>query len=143
MTQKNEYQRIAILGVGLLGGSVALALRRRLPGVHVVGFSRRPSTRQRAIELGVIDSDASSVSAACEHCDAVVVAAPVDKIAEMANLASQSAPADCLITDVGSTKETIANAVTHPNFVAAHPIAGSEKTGAETLRKICSMAKWS
>ncbi|MGB7347532.1 MAG: prephenate dehydrogenase/arogenate dehydrogenase family protein [Pirellulaceae bacterium] len=134
MTQPNEIQRIAILGVGLLGGSVALSLRRRLPNIEIIGFSRSEAKRQRTIELGVIDSAADSVPAACDGCDVVVVAAPVDRIAEMATIAAASAPKNCLITDVGSTKETIVAAVSLPNFVAAHPIAGSEKTGAENAK---------
>lgn len=123
--------RVAILGVGLLGGSVALSLRRQLPDVQIVGFSRSEAKRQQAVDLGVVDFAAQSVEAASEGCDAVVVAAPVDKIACIAKQAAGAAGENALITDVGSTKASIVSAVANRNFVAAHPIAGSEKTGME------------
>lgn len=124
-------RRVAILGVGLLGGSVALAIRRRAADVQIVGYARRNETRQLAIDLGVIDVAAESIESACFDCDIIVAAAPVDKIAAMVNTAAKAGRDDCLITDVGSTKATIVAEITHRNFVAAHPIAGSEKTGVE------------
>ena len=128
-------QRVAILGVGLLGGSVAMALRRR--GVHVVGYSRRESSCRAAIEAGAIDEGFTEIEPACRGSDVVVVASPVDKIVELALAADQVLGEDALITDVGSTKARIVAeiAVQSPSlarkFVAAHPIAGSEKTGVE------------
>ena len=71
-------QRVAILGVGLIGGSVAMALRRR--GVHVVGYSRRESSCRAAIEAGAIDEGFTEIEPACRGSDVVVVASPVDKI---------------------------------------------------------------
>ncbi|QDT09195.1 prephenate dehydrogenase [Planctomycetes bacterium K23_9] len=131
MTPPFLPKRVAILGVGLLGGSLALSLRRKLPQTQFVGYSRSEAKRRLAIDLGVIDVAAPSIEEASDHSDVIVVAAPVDKIAEVANLAAAAAPPDCLITDVGSTKATIVDAISLPNFVAAHPIAGSEKTGAQ------------
>jgi prephenate dehydrogenase len=86
-----------------------------------------------------VDEIAMSVPQVCQDCDVVVVAAPVDRIAELVVEAAASSPPGCLITDVGSTKAGIVAAVsTHPiaseKFVAAHPIAGSEKTGPEHAR---------
>ncbi len=126
---EDDFRRVAILGVGLLGGSVALALKQRLNDVEIVGLSRSEAKRQLAIQCGAVDVAVDNIAAACEGADVVVVAAPVDRIASMANEAYASAPDGCLITDVGSTKATITDRVPHKNFVAAHPIAGSEKTG--------------
>lgn len=129
-------ERIAILGVGLLGGSVAKAVRRRVPHVRVVGWSRSPSTLDAARASGVIDESAGSPEEACRDCDVVIVASPVDRIAALARTALDTVPATCLVTDVGSTKATIVSGVrSHARaaaqFVAAHPIAGREKAGVE------------
>ena len=126
--------RIAILGVGLLGGSVAKAIRRAHPNVTVVGWSRTLATTAEALELRVIDEVADSSAEACRDCDVIIVAAPVDRIAELSRIALDAGPEACLVTDVGSTKATIVESVSsHPraaeNFVAAHPIAGREKAG--------------
>lgn len=129
-------RRVAILGVGLLGGSVALALRRARPGVEIVGMTRSAGTARRATEGGVIDRAVEGVEAACSGCDVVVVATPVDRIAEIAIWAAHASPSGCLVTDVGSTKRGIVEAVSgdeaaDAKFVAAHPIAGGEKGGVE------------
>ncbi len=128
--------RIAILGVGLLGGSVAKAIRRVRPDVTVVGWSRTLATTEQALRLGVIDEIAGSSAEACRDCDVTIVAAPVDRIAELSRIALDSVPENSLVTDVGSTKSTIVESVSsHPraaeNFVAAHPIAGREKAGVQ------------
>lgn len=127
-------RRVAIVGVGLLGGSVALALRRVRPAVQIVGVTRSPETARVATERGVIDRSVEGVEAACSGCDVVVVATPVDRIASLAISAAHAAPRGCLVTDVGSTKRRIVEAVAGDDaadakFVAAHPIAGGEKGG--------------
>lgn len=129
-------RRVAILGVGLLGGSVGLALRRRFPNLDVIGTSRDAARRDAAVRRGAVGRSCESISAACADCDVVVVASPVDRVAAMAIQAAAASPDHCLITDVGSTKAGIVQAVSqHPlasaKFVAAHPIAGSEKSGVE------------
>lgn len=129
-------RRVAILGVGLLGGSVGLALRRRIPGVEVVGTSRDAGRRELAVRCGAVDIAVESIEQACRDSDAIVVASPVDRIAAMVIRAAAVSPPDCLITDVGSTKATIVDAVSgdpaaSAKFLAAHPIAGSEKTGVQ------------
>ncbi|MCA9138211.1 MAG: prephenate dehydrogenase/arogenate dehydrogenase family protein, partial [Planctomycetales bacterium] len=95
------------------------------------------SSCRAAVDAGAIDEGFTDVAAACHESDVVVVAAPVDKIAELAILANQSLDQNALITDVGSTKGKIVDEIaascasTAKKFVAAHPIAGSEKTGVE------------
>lgn len=125
--------RVSILGVGLLGGSVGMSLRRS--GIHVTGFSRRQLSCQAAIDAGAIDEGFTDIATACRGSDVIVIASPVDKIAELACQASESAGSKTLITDVGSTKARIVSEIeslslpVSQKFVAAHPIAGSEKTG--------------
>jgi prephenate dehydrogenase len=115
---------------------VGLALRRRVPAVQIVGTSRSAQRRELAVSRGAVDIALESVQQACADCDVVVVASPVDRIASMVLRAADATPPDCLITDVGSTKATIVQAVEKEptaaaKFLAAHPIAGSEKTGVQ------------
>jgi prephenate dehydrogenase len=129
-------RRVAVLGVGLLGGSVAKAIRRVRPQTMFVGFARNQEKCEQLKASGVVDVAVSSIEEASGDCDAIVVAAPVDQIARMVIEAATRSPASCLITDVGSTKRGIVEAVSSNStalmkFIAAHPIAGSEKTGAQ------------
>ncbi len=111
-----------------------MSLRRC--GIHVTGYNRRLESCRTAIDAGAIDEGFTDVGRACRDCDVVVVAAPVDKIAELAALAAEHCGPETLITDVGSTKSKIVEELNDrfpdvlDRFVAAHPIAGSEKTGA-------------
>lgn len=136
-TAENEWLRqVTILGVGLLGGSVALSIKRALPHTRLVGLARSTEKHRFLKSSGIVDETADTISEACEHSDAVVVASPVDRIAEMVIAAAESSPSDCLITDVGSTKRQIVASVGESSlasrkFIAAHPIAGSEKSGPE------------
>lgn len=127
-------QRVAILGVGLLGGSVALALRRRGGEVTIVGTARRQSKCDQLMRAGIVDSATTSLERACAEADVIVAAGPVDTIAATVIEAARCSADDALLTDVGSTKAQIAAAVgaapsAARKFVPAHPIAGSEKTG--------------
>lgn len=112
-----------------------MALRRS--GIHVVGYSRRQSSCQSAIDAGAVDEGFTDLDAACRGSDVVVVASPVDKIAELAARADGVLERHAVITDVGSTKAKIINELSAlspsaaEKFVAAHPIAGSEKTGVQ------------
>ncbi|TWU34401.1 prephenate dehydrogenase [Novipirellula artificiosorum] len=129
-------RRIAIVGVGLLGASVAKSVRATIKDLHVTGVVRDPGKRESLLLNHVIDSGTDSIETASRDADVVVVATPVNHIADFSLRASAASPADCLITDVGSTKQGIVDAVAKDHdaiqkFVAAHPIAGSEKTGAD------------
>ncbi len=132
-------RRIAIVGVGLLGGSVGLAIQRAWPDVTVVGVSRRESVLQQACEMGAITEGGSDLREACRDADVVVIAVPVDQIAELVLEVSQLCASETLITDVGSTKVGIVHRVLQdPDaaqcFVGAHPIAGGEKAGVGNAR---------
>jgi prephenate dehydrogenase len=132
------FQRAAILGVGLIGGSVAAALRERRIARHVVGLDPRDAAT--ALQLGLIDSVAPSLHDAVKGADLVVLAAPIAGNAALlrglGELPAGTIAADVAITDVSSTKSSIVAAAREslgallPRFVAAHPIAGSERSGA-------------
>jgi prephenate dehydrogenase len=125
--------RIAIVGVGLIGGSIGLAARERL-GAEVVGWSRSAATRARAVELGALDRAARTLAAAVADAEAVFVCAPVGVLPDVLREALAGAPDDCVVTDVGSTKRSVVEAISDPRFVGGHPLAGAETAGVEHAR---------
>jgi prephenate dehydrogenase len=125
--------RIAIVGVGLIGGSIGLAARERL-GAEVHGWSRRAATLERARALGALDVAAPSLEQAVAEAEAVFVCAPVGVLPATIAAALAAAPTDCVVTDVGSTKRSVVAAVEDPRFVGGHPLAGAETAGVEHAR---------
>jgi prephenate dehydrogenase len=132
-----KFQRLALIGCGLMGGSFALALRQAGLVQHITGFSASEKTRQRALELKVIDQACNSVAEAVQGADLVLLAVPVGAMqSSFAAMRSALAP-QALLMDVGSTKcDVIAAAQTHLGerlscLVPAHPIAGKEVAGIE------------
>lgn len=128
-------QCLAIIGVGLIGGSIGLAARRSGLYAPILGVDADAAALDKAITRGCIDA-ADELPSAAKRAQIVVVATPVDQIAQHVRLAA--ACGDALITDTGSTKARILDAVIRagdpPQFVPAHPLAGSEKRGAEHAR---------
>jgi prephenate dehydrogenase len=125
---------VAVLGVGLIGGSIGLATRRRA-GARVCGYDPDERVRGRALELGVVDRMASDVAGAVEDADVVFVAVPVGALAQTVRLALQSARADAVVTDVGSTKRVLAEAGSDERLIGGHPLAGAETAGVEQARE--------
>ncbi len=126
--------RVAVLGVGLIGGSIGLAARGRADA-EVCGYDPDERVRARALELGAIDSQAADVPTAVAGAGVVFVAAPVGALAEAVRLALASAAPDCVVSDVGSTKRVLADAGADERFVGGHPLAGAETAGVEHARE--------
>ena len=126
--------RVAILGVGLIGGSIGLAARGRA-GAEVCGYDPDAAVRAKALELGAIDMQAPDVAAAVASADVVFVAAPVGALGESVRIALAAAGPDCVVSDVGSTKRVLANAAADERFVGGHPLAGAETAGVENARE--------
>jgi prephenate dehydrogenase len=132
-----KFQRLALIGCGLMGGSFALALRQAGLVQHITGFSASEKTRQRALELKVIDQACNSVAEAVQGADLVLLAVPVGAMHSSFAALRESLAPQALLMDVGSTKcDVIAAAKTHLGerlscFVPAHPIAGKEVAGIE------------
>ena len=124
-------RRVAIVGVGLLGGSVALSLKRLPSAPSTIGWARSSATADRLRSWDGLDQVTTDLNAAVDAADVVVVATPVSMIAKWIEQIAAIVPPTTLITDVGSTKATIVAQCRQPNFVAAHPIAGSEQSGFE------------
>jgi prephenate dehydrogenase len=124
---------VAVLGVGLIGGSIGLAARQRA-GARVSGFDPDERVRARALAHGAIDVAAGSVAEAVDGAEVVFVAAPVGVLAETVREALDCAAADCVVSDVGSTKLALADASADERFVGGHPLAGAETAGVEHAR---------
>ena len=128
---------LTIIGVGLIGGSVAKALRCENAVGHVTGFGRRESTLQRAQALGVIDSWSLDLDAAVERAEVVILASPVNSIASIFHELKPCLGEATIVTDAGSVKGSIVDAAVRGlgdkivNFVPGHPIAGKEKSGVD------------
>lgn len=135
--------KIAVLGVGLIGGSIGLAARGRLE-CEVVGFDPTPATVGRAVESGAVDHGATSIQEACEDADVVFCAAPVAGLTELATVALAACGPDTVVTDVGSTKCDIVAALgSDERFIGGHPLAGAETSGVENARAdLFEGARW-
>jgi len=125
--------RIAVVGVGLIGGSIALAARERLDAT-VSGYDRSPFALEHAVARGALDRACLTVAEAVADAQAVFVAVPVGGLPEVVGEALAAAPQDCVVTDVGSTKRGVVAAHDDPRFVGGHPLAGAENAGVEHAR---------
>ena len=138
MSAPPMFQRVAILGLGLLGGSLALALKERGIAKRVVGSGRRPEPMQRALAAGLVD-EIGSPSQAVSGADLVVLACPVGAMAELvAGIKDDLAPGT-IVTDVGSVKLPLTELLPGllppgVHFVGAHPMAGSHEKGNDHAR---------
>src|SRR5262245_61778281 len=133
------FEQVTVIGVGLIGGSVGMAVRARKLAARVVGVGRDPKTLARAVELGAIDSFSTDVADGVKDADLVVVCTPVDRIAPTILDAAKHVRPGTIFTDAGSTKKNVTDAIEGAlppdvHFVAAHPLAGSEKAGVEHAR---------
>ncbi|MEK6771889.1 MAG: prephenate dehydrogenase/arogenate dehydrogenase family protein [Pseudomonadota bacterium] len=127
--------RLAIIGVGLIGGSLARALKEVDAVREIVGFGRSVGNLQLAIELGVIDRAAVNAADAVRDAELVVIAVPVGNSGEILRLMAPALAPDTIVTDVGSVKGSVIAAARRalgdrfPNFVPGHPLAGTEQSG--------------
>lgn len=134
------FHKVVIIGVGLIGGSLALDLRRAGVVGEFVGVGRSPENLQRALQLGVIDRATSDAAAAVEGADLVVLATPVGQMAAVLRLIVPHLSPAAIVTDAGSTKRDVAEILTQflpdslERCVPAHPIAGSDLSGAAAAR---------
>ncbi len=135
--------KVAVLGVGLIGGSIGLAARRRLQA-EIRGYDPDPATLAAASGVGAIDHGADSVAEACEGAELVFCAAPVGGLPDLAREALQASGDDCAVTDVGSTKRQIVAALgSDERFIGGHPLAGAETSGVGNAREdLFSGARW-
>jgi prephenate dehydrogenase len=139
-----RWEQAAIVGVGLIGGSIGLALRRAGAARQIIGVGRSAANLQRAIACGAIDQLVLESAGELPEVDLVIVCTPVDHVAKHVAWWARSAAQGALVTDAGSTKARIVSEVDaqlqkenprQARFIGSHPLAGSEKTGVEHSRE--------
>lgn len=129
--------RLTIIGVGLIGGSLARALRKAGVVNEIVGCGRNEGALRRAVEIGVIDRYTLDMAQAVRGADMIVIAVPVGSMGEVFRIIVPVLDNQAVITDVGSTKGSVVEAALNAcgtvpiNFVPGHPIAGTERSGVE------------
>lgn len=127
--------RLTIIGIGLIGGSLARALRYNGYVREVIGYGRSVGSLQQAVELGVIDRAEVSLPDAVRAADMIVLAVPVGNMAEILETLGPVLPDDAVVTDVGSVKGSVISAARNAlgsrfvHFVPGHPLAGTEQSG--------------
>ena len=132
-------KKVAIIGVGLIGGSLGLALKKRTLAEEVIGIGHRQESLDKALRVGAVDRITLKLEEGVEEADLAVIATPVGLIPGMVRRISPALPPGAMITDVGSTKGNIVREIDGIipegiSFVGGHPLAGSEKRGVEEAR---------
>ena len=128
-----SFERIAIIGLGLLGGSIGLAVRDHLPGVTTTGYDADPTARTRAAARQLVDQVCDNSADAVRAADLVVLCVPVGAMGAAAAEFADALPAGAIISDVGSSKQSVATALAaalpRHAVIPAHPVAGTERSG--------------
>ena len=143
-----HFQRLALIGCGLMGGSFALALRQQGLVDHITGYSASAASREKALSLGIVDSVSPSVTQAVQGADLVLLAVPVSATQDCLAAMRDALAANALVMDVGSTKSDVVDAARQalgdrlPCFVPAHPIAGKEVAGIEHAEAELYQNRW-
>jgi len=128
-----SFSRVAIIGLGLLGGSTGLAVREMLPGMATSGWDADPATRQRAAERGLVERVCETAAEAVEGADLVILCVPVGAMGEAARAILPGLAEGVTVSDVGSSKQTVARVLAEAlpgvAVIPAHPVAGTERSG--------------
>ena len=132
---KPPFARVALIGLGLIGSSIARAVRETMADVHITGFDTDTGVRERARALGFADAITDSAAAAVAEADLVILCVPVGSMAAAASALADALPAGAVVSDVGSSKASVAavlrEALPNATIVPAHPVAGTENSGPE------------
>ena len=138
-----RWDTVALIGVGLIGGSIGLALRDRGAAKQIVGIGRSASTLRRARRVGAVTATTTNLATGVRDAELVIVCTPVETVVRFVLEAAEHAPPGSLFTDVASTKAAIVAELDRRRdrlasrkirFVGSHPLAGSEKTGPQNAR---------
>ncbi|MFH1191751.1 MAG: prephenate dehydrogenase [Candidatus Omnitrophota bacterium] len=129
------FNKVVIIGTGLIGGSLGLALKKQRLADQVIGLSRHQKNARLAKKVGAIDRIGLSLEVVSDA-DLVILATPVNTIIDLALRIEKKIKKDCIVIDVGSTKELIVSKLSalFPNFLGCHPLGGSEKRGIVNLQ---------
>ena len=140
------FKRIAIIGLGLLGGSIGLAVRANIPGAVTSGYDHDPATRQRARERGLADTICETAADAVREADLVIFCVPPGAMADAAREIAGALPKHALVSDVGSSKVAVAKALGEAlpghAIIPAHPVAGTENSGPDAGFAALFQGRW-
>lgn len=140
------FRHVAIIGLGLLGGSIGLAVQQFLPGVLTSGFDLDPQTRQRARERGLVGTVSDTATAAVAGADLVIFCVPVGAMGAAAAAVAGALEPGTLVSDVGSSKQTVvrelSQALPDVAVIPAHPVAGTEHSGADAGFASLFVKRW-
>jgi cyclohexadieny/prephenate dehydrogenase len=127
------FEKVSVIGLGLLGGSIGLAVRQFLPGTATTGYDLDSATRKRAAERGLVDTVCETAAEAVADADLVIFCVPPGAMGAAAREIAGAVPKDAVISDVGSCKQSVAEALSAalPDMavIPAHPVAGTENSG--------------
>lgn len=141
-----SISRVAIIGLGLLGGSIGLAAKARAPGIITTGWDRDPSVRERAAARGLVGTVYGTPEAAVAEADLVILCVPVGAMGEAARAIAPGLAPHAIVSDVGSSKaavaEALAAALPNATVIPAHPVAGTEQSGPEAGFATLFAGRW-
>jgi cyclohexadieny/prephenate dehydrogenase len=142
----STFERVAIIGLGLIGGSIGLAVREYLPHVRTAGYDGDPAVRARAEERMLADHVCDSAAEAVGDADLVILCVPVGAMGEVARAIAPALRDGAVVSDVGSSKQTILDALQsalpgHP-IIPAHPVAGTEHSGPDAGFAALFQQRW-
>ena len=132
-----QFQKLTLIGVGLLGGSIGLAAKQRGVADRVCGLVRREESIAECLTAGAVDEATLEITEAVADADLVILCTPVGRMGELAAAMKPHLAADAIVTDVGSVKASVAAAMEPvlSRFVGSHPLCGSEKSGVAFARE--------
>jgi cyclohexadieny/prephenate dehydrogenase len=140
------FRRVAIIGLGLLGGSIGLAVKAQLPGVTTTGYDQDPATRARAKERGLTDRVCDTAADAVREADLVIFCVPPGAMGQAAREVAGALPKGALVSDVGSSKVALAKALREAlpghAIIPAHPVAGTEHSGPDAGFAALFKGRW-
>ncbi|ASJ90161.1 prephenate/arogenate dehydrogenase family protein [Porphyrobacter sp. CACIAM 03H1] len=138
--------RVAIIGLGLLGGSIGLAAKARSPGIVTTGWDRDPAVRARATERGLVGTVCETAEAAVAGADLVILCVPVGAMGDAARAIAPGLAPHAIVSDVGSSKAAVASALAEalPGacVIPAHPVAGTEQSGPDAGFATLFAGRW-
>ncbi|MEE1878494.1 prephenate/arogenate dehydrogenase family protein [Altererythrobacter litoralis] len=141
-----SIEKVAIIGLGLLGGSIGLAVKARAPGITTSGFDADPAVRAKATERGLTDNVHESAADAVRDADLVILCVPVGAMREAAAEIADVLPPRAIVSDVGSSKQSVAEdlaaALPGAIVIPAHPVAGTEQSGPEAGFATLFVNRW-
>ncbi|MGP7795001.1 prephenate/arogenate dehydrogenase family protein [Sphingomonas sp. CLY1604] len=140
------FARVTIIGLGLIGSSVARAVRQAMPTVRITGYDFSPEVRAIATRIDLADDIADSAGAAVIDADLVMLCVPVGAMGAVAAEFADDLPADAIVSDVGGSKESVLAALRavlpHATIVPGHPVAGTEHSGPEAGFATLFRGRW-